>query len=292
VNRLALAAALAALSGCAGTVRYSQNPIGKAQFVGVAICEDVGKARRTADTWLDGLLPYPVYFRTDYRQLKARPAFSISFRGTQAGGRTWTSGLHEGMGLTDKDEPLVVLVTDRRGRIRGFSSAIGGASGSQGDPTAELNGLVEDLLLNLDGAEVITQHGKPIGDGAIVGLGSTTLLGTDDAADFEFQTDLKQALVEEARRKQAKGVLRLRFMKLLGKPLPDWTVRDADGKKVSLRALAARRVTVIALFLADEGAPVGPQGGLSELKDVHRDFGEGLARPGPRWVENAKPDAR
>ena len=57
-----------------------------------------------------------------------------------------------------------------------------------------------------------------------------------------------------------------------------------------LRAVVAGKVTVLALFLAEEGAPPGAQDGLAELKDAYRDFGEGLARPGPRWVENAKPD--
>jgi hypothetical protein len=288
VNRLALLACVALATACGGTVRYSKNPIGRAQFVGVAISDDVGKGRRVTDTWTRGLLPYPVYFRTDYRQLRPRAAVAVSFRGAQLGGRTWTSGLHESMALTERDEPFVVLVTDRRGRIRGFSSALGGQSSA--DPAAELRGLVEDLLLNLDGAEAITHHGEPIGDGAIVGLGPATLLGTDDAATFEFQTDLEQQLVDDVRRRQAKGFLRLRFMKLLGRPLPDWTVRDAAGKRVSLRALVAGKVTVLALFLADEGAPFGPQAGLAELRDAYRDFGEGLARPGPTWVENAKPD--
>lgn len=290
MNRLALVPCLVLVAGCAGTVRYSQNPIGSAQFVGVAISEDVGKAEQLSDTWFRGLLPYPVYHRTDYKQLKAKAAFSISFRGSQVGGRTWTCGLHEAMGLTEQDDAFVVLVTDRRGRIRGFSSWLGGAGQSSVDPVDELNGLVEDLLLNLDGKEVIQNHGKEIGQNALVGFGSRTLLGTDDVADFAFQTDLKQRLVEEARGKQAKGVMRLSFMKLLGKPLPDWTVRDAEGKKVSLRSLAAGKVTVIAVFLASEAAPMGPQAGLSRLVDVHRDFGEGLARPGPTWVENAKPD--
>jgi hypothetical protein len=194
------------------------------------------------------------------------------------------------MALDEKDEPFVVLVTDRRGRIRGFSSALGGATGSSADPAAELNGLVEDLLLNLDGEEAITHHGELAGDAAIVGLGASALLGTDDPATFEFQTDLERRLVEDLRRKQARSVLRLRFMKLLGKPLPDWTVRDASGKRVSLRALSAGKVTVLGLFLADDAAPHAARAGLAELRDAWRHFGEGLARPGPRWVENARPD--
>lgn len=292
MNRHALAAALALLCGCAGTVRYSSNPIGRAQVVGVAICEDVGKGRSAADTFLAGLLPYPVYFRTDHRQLRARGAIELSFRGAQAGGRTWTSGVHEAMGLADADAPFVVLVTDRRGRIRGFSSALGGPTRSSVDPAAELNGLVEDLLLNLDGTEAISQHGREIGDGALVALGGRTLLGTDDEADFEFQTELKQRMVERVRRGQTHGVARLPFMKLLGKPLPDWTVRDAGGKKASLRALAAGKVTVVAIFLAEGAGAIGAQPGLAAVKDVHRSFGEGLAQPGPRWIENARPDAR
>lgn len=292
MDRRALVACLSLLPACAGTVRYSQNPIGKAQFVGVAVSDDVAKARRATDGSLRGLLPYPVYFRGDLRRLKAKPALAVSFRGVQAGGRTWTCGLHEAMGLEDRDEPFVVLVTDRRGRVRGYSAAIGGATHAAVDPVVELNGLVEDLLLDLDGAERIVQHGKPAGGGGIVAAGSRTLLGADDPEVFHFQTDLEQRLVEEARARQAKGVLRLSFMRLLGKPLPDWTVRDAAGRKVSLRAVAAGKVTVIAIFLADPDVPWGPQGGLAEVLEVHRSFGEGLARPGPRWVENARPDAR
>lgn len=287
MNRLAILACAALATACGGTVRYSRNPIGRAQFVGVAIAGDVGEARRVTDTWSRGLLPYPVYFRTDHRQLRAPSAIPVSFRGAQLGGRTWTSGLHEAMALTERDEPFVVLVTDRHGRIRGFSSALGAGSS---DPAAELAGLVEDLLLNLDGAEAIARHGGPAGDGAMAGLGPAAPPGADDPATLEFQTDLEQQLVDEARRRQAKGALRLRFMKLLGKPLPDWTVRDAAGKRVALRALVMGKVTVLALFLADEAAPSAPRAGLAELREAYRDFGEGLARPGPRWVENAKPD--
>ncbi len=113
----------------------------------------------------------------------------------------------------------------------------------------------------------------------------------DDPEIFAFQTDLEVKLVEEVRRSEKHGVLRMSFSKLLGKPLPDWSVRDANGKKVSLRALAAGKVTVVAIFLAaGEGYAALPWAGLSSFSEAHRNFGEGLARPGRTWVENAKPD--
>ncbi len=276
-TRIAAVACVALLSGCAGTVRYSQNPIGTARFVGVAICDDLAKVQRLTDTALRALAPYPVYFRTDYRPLRARGAGGL--RGAAAVGRTWTSALHESMGLADRDEPFVVLVTDRRGRIRGFSSALGGASQPGADPATELNGIVEDLLLNIDGAEVITDRRPPPGDRAA-------------AADVAFQTDRERSDAEEARHGEPRGALRARSMRLLGKPLPDWTVRDATGRKVSLRALAGGNVTVLAIFLAEDGAPGDLRRAFAELREAWRDFGEGLARPGPRWVANARPDAR
>jgi hypothetical protein len=79
-------------------------------------------------------------------------------------------------------------------------------------------------------------------------------------------------------------------MRLVGKPLPDWTVRDAAGRKISLRALAAGKVTVVALFLAEDGAPAELEPAFAELRAAWRAFGEGRARPGPRWVANARPD--
>jgi hypothetical protein len=272
---------VALLSACAGTVRYSQNPIGKAQFVGVAICDDLAKVQRTSG--LRELAPYPVYVRTDFRPLRARGA---SGQRGPAMGRTWTSALHESMGLTERDEPFVVLVTDRRGRIRGFSSALGGASQPEADPAAELDGVVEDLLLNIDGAEVITRHRGPAGDRPAAEA-SRAAAAPDDGG-LAFQTDLERLEADEARRG---GALRPRFMRLLGKPLPDWTVRDPDGRKVSLRALAAGKVTVLAIFLAEDDAPADLRRAFAELREAWRDFGEGLARPGPRWVANAKPDA-
>lgn len=293
MRRLALALLVLA-SGCAtSTVRYSSNPIGKAQFIGVAVTDDVAKAQRIASTYYRDLIGYPVYFRTDYRQLQpaGRGGFSVSWQGKQAGGRTWTSGLHEAMGLTGQDEPFVVLVLDRQGRVRGFSSWLGGAAQSSVDPVDELNGLVEDLLLNREGREEIVHHGKEVGGKGIVGLGSKTLVGTDDPADFYFQTDLKRRLIEEARGREAAGVLRQPFFALLGRPLPDWQVTDASGATVPLRRLAAGRVTVLAVFVAaNEFQLGGPQVGLSRLRDVHRDFGLGRAAPGRTFVQGARPD--
>jgi hypothetical protein len=276
---------VALLSGCAGTVRYSQNPIGRAQFLGVAISDDLGKVQRISDPALRRLAPYPVYLRTDYRPL--RPG---AVRAAPLAGRTWTSGLHEAMGLTERDEPFVVLVTDRRGRIRGFSTALGGAAQPEADPATELNGIVEDLLLNLDGAEVITRRHRPAGDAAAAD-GARPLPAAGELPDLAFQTDADAPPADGGRRGPARGALHGRLMRLLGKPLPDWIVRDAAGKKVSLRALAADRVTVVALFLAEDGAPAELEAAFAELRAAWRAFGEGRARPGPRWVANARPDA-
>lgn len=287
ISAVIVVALLAA--GCASTVRYSQNPIGTARFLGIAVTDDAAQARATIESQGRELLPYPVYYRTDYKQLRTKPAVSLSFRGGQLGGRTWTSGLHEAMGLVTKDEPFVVLVLDRRGRVRGFSTELGASGGA--DPLDELHGLVEDLLLNLDGKEEIVHHGKEIRSNALVGFGSRTIVGMDDPEVFAFQTDLEMKLVEEIRRSEKHGVLRMSFAKPLGKPVPDWGVRDANGKKASLRALAAGRVTVVAIFLArGEGFAALPWAGLSSLSEAHRNFGEGLARPGRTWVPNAKPD--
>ncbi len=276
--RIGTVACVALLSGCAGTVRSSQNPIGRAQFLGVAIADDLGEARRLPEPALRGLAPYPVFFRTDYRPLRARAA--------SVAGRTWSSGLHEAMGLTERDEPFVVLVTDRRGRIRGFSTSLGGASTPETDPATELNGIVEDLLLNLDGAEVISRRRTPAADGDGQRADAPGGLPGADA----FQTDLGRPLADDARA-QGRGADRRRAMRLLGKPLPDWTVRDAAGAKVSLRALAAGKVTVLALFLAEDGVPAELEAAFAELRAAWRAFGEGRARPGPRWVANARPDA-
>ncbi len=282
-RRIGAVACAALLSGCAGTVRYSQNPIGRAQFLGVAITDDLAKVQGTPAAALRRLAPYPVYVRTDYRPLRAR-----GVRAAPLAGRAWTSGLHEAMGLAERDEPFVVLVTDRRGRIRGYSAALGGASAPETDPATELNGIVEDLLLNLDGAEAITRH-RPAGDGAAADEGRGALAGA--GGDPAFQTDLDRALAEDARRAPGKGALQRRAMRLVGKPLPDWTVRDAAGGKVSLRALAAGKVTVLAIFLAEDGAPDALEPAFAELRAAWRAFGEGRARPGPQWVANARPDA-
>jgi hypothetical protein len=277
-TRLAAVACVALIAGCAGTVRYSQNPIGRAQFVGVAVCDDLRKAQRAPES---ARAPYPVYFRTDHQPLRARGPSGV--RGAPFAGRTWTSGLHEAMGLTERDEPFVVLVTDRRGRIRAFTAALGGAAQPEADPATELNGVVEDLLLNLDGAELITRHPRTADAAAPVARGGV-------AADLAFQTDLDRAALEGSRGGPGKGAPHAP-MRLLGKPLPDWTVRDAAGKKVSLRAVAAGRVTVVAVFLADDGSRAELEPAFAELRAAWRAFGEGRARPGPRWVANARPDA-
>jgi len=75
-----------------------------------------------------------------------------------------------------------------------------------GQDGAELNRLVEDPLLNLDGTERITYAEEGISQQGIVSFGGAKAAGADDTAIFDFRTDLKKALILDLRKKAGVGL--------------------------------------------------------------------------------------
>ena len=176
-----------------------------------------------------------------YKQLKEAKAVTLSFNNEQAGGITYTSALLGDMAFAE-DMPGFVLVLDRAHRVRGYGRGFIMDGQRQDTVEREANRLVEDLLLNIDKSEKITYAEDEVQQQGIVSLGKKTVVGTDDPANFDFQTDLKKAMIEESRKKSGTSVAESPFFKYLGKPIPNYSVKSPDGSAVKLHDLLGPRV--------------------------------------------------
>jgi hypothetical protein len=288
------------LASCATTsVRYSSNPIGKLAVLGIQVSESVDTARQMlADPYAKNFLKdivWPLAVDPTYRQLREPAAVTLSFGDQQAGGLTYTSALLEDMGFTE-DMPGLLLMLDRQHRVRGFGRGFIMDGERQERVEREANRLVEDLLLNLEKSEKITYAEQPVAQQGIVSFGGKTAVGADDPANFDFQTDLKKSMIEEARRRSGASALEQPFFKYLGKPVPNYLLRRQDGSAVKLYELLQPRVTLLVVFIspANEGMR-GHYNGvgmtLKTARGLYDNFALGLAEPGETAVPNAFPDA-
>jgi hypothetical protein len=175
-------------------------------------------------------------------------------------------------------------------RVRGFD-------GASSDGTADSSELKawEDLLLNLDGKETISYAEAEVKSSSIVSIGAKTVLGADDPANFDFQTDLKKAKIVEARQKAGAKAATIPFFKYLGQAIPNYELARDDGSKVRLYDLLAAKVTMLVVTISPENkGMMSPYNGvgmtLQTARSVYDNFALGEAGPGPLTVPNARPD--
>ncbi|HSV93286.1 MAG TPA: hypothetical protein VLH81_09420 [Desulfobacterales bacterium] len=287
------------LASCATTgPRYSANPIGKLAVLGIQISESVDAAKRMrTDQYVKNFLEdiaWPLAIDPTYQQLKEAKAVTLSFNNAQAGGLTYTSAILKDMAFAE-DMPGFILVLDRAHRVRGFGRGFIMDGDRQDRVQRELNRLVEDLLLNLDGKETITYAEAGMKSSSIVSLGAKTVLGADDPANFDFQTDLKKAKIEEARQKAGAKAATIPFYKYLGQTMPNYELARDDGSKVKLHDLLPAKVTMLVVTITPENKGMMNQYNgvgmtLQTARDVYDDFALGEAGPGPLNVPNARPD--
>ena len=299
--RLAIGALLACalLASCATTgIRYSANPIGKLAVLGIQISESVGAAvRMRTDQFTRNFLEdvaWPLAIDPTYQQLKEAKAVTLSFNNTQAGGLTFTSALLKDMAFAE-DMPGFILVLDRAHRVRGFGRGFIMDGERQDRVERELNRLVEDLLLNLDGKETITYAEDAVKSSSVISIGAKTVLGADDPANFDFQTDLKKGKVEEARQKAGAKATSIPFYKYLGQTIPNYELARDDGSKVKLHDLLSAKVTMLVVTITPENKSMMNQYNgvgmtLQTARGVYDNFALGEAGPGPLTVPNARPD--
>jgi hypothetical protein len=289
------------LASCATTsIRYSANPIGKLAVLGVQISESVDAAKRMrTDPYAKKALEdiaWPLAIDATYQQLKEAKAVTLSYNSTQSGGVTYTSAMLKDMAFTE-DMPGFILVIDRSHRVRGFGRGFIMDGDRQDRAERELNRLVEDLLLNIDRKETITYAEQEVKSSSIISLGAKTVLGADDPANFDFQTDLKKAKIEEARAKAGAKASTIPFYKYLGQPVPNYALRRDDGSTVKLYDLLGSKVTMLVVTITPEnkgmmGSYNGVAVTLQTARSVYDNFALGEAVAGRLNVPNAYPDAR
>ena len=281
------------------TVRYSSNPIGKPVVLGIQISESVDSAKRMLqDPFGKNFLRYidwPLVVDPTYRQLKEPAAVTLSFGDRQVGGVTYGSAILSDMGFAE-DVPGFILVLDRHQRVRGFCRGFIADGERQDRMERELNRLVEDLLLNLDGTERITYAEEGISQQGIISFGGTKAASADDTVIFDFQTDLKKALILEQRKKMGVSLMELPFFKYLGGQLPDYALRKPDGTEVSFHGLLGAQVTILVVFISPENPGMrnsynGVGLTLQTARRVSDNFAKGMAGPGRQTVVEARPDA-
>ena len=293
--------ACALLASCATTsIRYSSNPIGKLAVLGVQISESVDAAKRMrTDPYAKKALEdiaWPLAIDPSYQQLKEAKAVTFSYNNTQSGGLTYTSSLLKDMAFAE-DMPGFILVLDRSHRVRGFGRGFIMDGDRQDQVERELNRLVEDLLLNIDRKETITYAEPEVKSSSIISIGAKTVLGADDPANFDFQTDLKKAKVEAARAKAGGKASTIPFFKYLGQPIPNYDLRRDDGSTVKLYDLLGSKVTMLVVTITPENKGMMSQYNgvamtLQTARSVYDNFALGEAGPGSLKVPNAWPDAQ
>ncbi len=292
--------ALAVLASCATpSIRYSSNTIGKLAVMGIQISESVDSANRMLEDQYGKpfltSIDWPLAIDPSYKQLKEPAAVTISFNNEQAGGITYSSKVLGSMGFAE-DMPGFILVLDRNHQVRGFGRGFIMDGQRQDKVERELNRLVEDLLLNLDRSEKITYAEEAVKQQGVISFGDANVVGTDDPANFDFQTDLKKAMIEESRKKSGASVMEGRFFKYLGKPIPNYDLARPDGSKVKLYDILGKKVTMLVVFISPENEGMRPQYNgvgmtLQTARSISDNFARGLAGPGELNVPNAYPDA-
>ncbi len=268
-------------------------------MLGVQISESVDAAKRMrTDPYAKKALEdiaWPLVIDPTYEQLKEAKAVTLSFNATQSGGLTYTSAILKDMAFAE-DMPGFILVIDRSHRVRGYGRGFIMDGDRQDQAERELNRLVEDLLLNIDGKETITYAEAEVKSSSIISIGAKTVLGADDPANFDFQTDLKKTKIEQARVKAGTKASAIPFFKYLGKPIPNYALRRDDGSTVKLYDLLGSKVTMLVVTITPENKSMmahynGVAMTLQTARSVYDNFVLGEAGPGPLDVPNARPDA-
>jgi hypothetical protein len=259
--------------------RFSKNIIGPLNVIGVALSEDSASAKKVIDEILKGKLRsemnFDIYVDPTYKQLKSEKAIDVSFFGSSTTGKKYESNADTALNLKANSASIIIL--DRKKKIRGFTQALF----SDWD---ELGKLTEELLLNIEGKEIITVDSKaPQNEG----------LST-------WQTDLGR---ENSEKKKGKtltidfGASKMFWYSLLGQEIPNFKINKlADNTETSLHDVITGKVTVLIVFIA----PVNPGAvnalpGAASLIAVADGFYRGFtlmeAKPGRKEVPDAMPDA-
>jgi len=254
--------------------RYSKNPIPKLNVVGIALSQDAATAKGVIDDFYKKQmrlkLEFPMFVDATYKKLGEQKAFDISLFGKSVTGKKYYT-LSDSL-LELNATPYTLLIIDRNKRIRAFSQAM------MIDPE-NVSKVVEELLLNLDGKENITEDsGEPN-----MAEGWQTDLGKQNA-----KKEKKGFTISLGSKKEL-------WYSQLGNPAPDVELQTLDGSKTSLHKVLDGRVSVLFFWLAPSDPDIGLVGAGTGImtqfvNSLYHAFGLGEAEPGDEDVKNATPE--
>jgi hypothetical protein len=253
-----------------GVERYSSNPIPKLNVIAIALAESVATAKKNIEENFRGHMKmemqYPLLVDPSYKKLQEQKSFDISFFGKSVSGKKFYSDADSLLALNANLFSIIVVDRQKKGRV--FSQI------SMFD-IGKFWRLIEELLLNLDGKEVI-----------------------DISVDKGWSTDL----AKEEYDKKPKALINLgpsdedRWYAFLGKKIPDLKLKTLEGTDTTLYGTIGNKVTVLFVFAASMEPDVlknivGTAMTAKFIDNLYHGFGLGEAQPGDEFVKNAVADS-
>jgi hypothetical protein len=254
--------------------RFSKNALPRLNVIGIALSEDAPTAKTTVQDFYRKQmrleLQYPILADVSYKKLGEQKAIDISLFGKSTSGKKYYAAIDSLLELNAN--PFTLLVIDRNRKIRAFSQ------GLIIDPR-EATRVIEELLLNLDGKEMITvDSGEPsMAEGWQTDLGKQN--GEKKKKGFTLSLGPKKKL----------------WYSQLGAEIPDVQLKNLDGTDTKLYDALAGKVSVLFIWLASSQPDIaavsaGTGASLQFMDNVYHSFGLGEAKPGDEDVKNATPD--
>ncbi len=204
--------------------RYSSNSIPRLNVVAIALAESVATAKKNIEenfrVNMKMEMKYPVLVDPTFKKLKEQKSFDISFFGKSVSGKKFYSDADSILALNAN--LFNILIVDRQKKVRSISQALI-------VDIEQFCHLIEELLLNIDGKEVI-----------------------DIAVDKGWSTDL----AKENYDKKPKALINLgpsdedRWYAHLGKKIPDLPLKTLEGADTTLYGELNGKVTVLFVFAA------------------------------------------
>ena len=254
--------------------RFSKNPLPKLNVIGIALSEDAATAKTViADFYQKQMklgLEYPIFVDATYKKLGEQKGLDISLFGKSVTGKKY-SAVSDSL-LELNANPFTLLIIDRSKKIRALTQGI------IIDPRNATR-VIEELLLNLDGKEVITiDSGEPD-----MTLGWQTDLGKQNGEKKKKGFTLSFGPKKEV------------WYSQLGNQVPDFPLLSMDGKDMKFHEVLAGKVSVVFIWLASSQPDIamvsaGTGISLQFVDNVYHSFGLGEAKPGDEDVKNAVAD--
>ncbi len=254
--------------------RFSSNPIPKLNVVGVALSENVESANKVVNELFKGKMRLDLNFDyvidPTYKKLADQKAVDISFFGKSASGKKFESKLDTELELNANLNTLLII--DRAKKVRAFAQVA----------TVDfdkLGRIVEELLLNIDGKELISVDSEEPGEA----IGWQTDLGKENAEKN------KKGIVIDF------GASKNYWYKFLGKEIPDASLSKIDGGATTLYEALNNKVSVVLVFTASAEEEVqyfmgGTAFMMNLANELYDSFTLGKSEPGSEFVKNAVPD--